>query len=136
MTRSAWVIVVTLLAVLAIASTIGDNSRPQYIWNSHAERTARTLQPALAITFASHDPVAAIPLEPLASALAEGGYLPRGVPLLKRVFALPGQTVCRIGTRISVDGIAAEPAREHDSAAGRCRPGTAAVSSPPTKSFS
>jgi type IV secretory pathway protease TraF len=33
MTRSAWVIVVTLLAVLAIASTIGDNSRPQYIWN-------------------------------------------------------------------------------------------------------
>ncbi|MBQ8101692.1 MAG: conjugative transfer signal peptidase TraF [Afipia broomeae] len=115
MTRSAWVIVVTLLAVLAIASTIGDNSRPQYIWN---------LTPSVPLgLYSLHSPshlrvttlVAAIPLEPLASALAEGGYLPRGVPLLKRVFALPGQTVCRIGTRISVDGIAAEPAREHDS---------------------
>jgi type IV secretory pathway protease TraF len=52
--------------------------------------------------------------EPLATALADGGYLPRGVPLLKRVFALSGQTVCRLGLQITVDGVAAEPARERN----------------------
>jgi conjugative transfer signal peptidase TraF len=36
--------------------------------------------------------------------LAERGYLPTNVPLLKRVAALSGQTVCRIGARITIDG--------------------------------
>ena len=103
------------LAVISLLATVGAQPRPHYIWN---------LTPSVPLgLYSLHSPshlrvttlVAAIPLEPLASALAEGGYLPRGVPLLKRVFALPGQTVCRIGTRISVDGSAAEPAREHDS---------------------
>ena len=49
----------------------------------------------------------------------DNSYLPRGVPLLKRIFALSGQIVCRIGTQINVDGIAAAPARERD---GRGRP--------------
>jgi type IV secretory pathway protease TraF len=33
--------------------------------------------------------------EPLATVLAEGGYLPSGVPLIKRILAMPGQSVCR-----------------------------------------
>ena len=33
-------------------------------------------------------------------------YLPKGVPLLKHVLALPGQTVCRSGRTITVDGVA------------------------------
>jgi Signal peptidase, peptidase S26 len=47
------------------------------------------------------------------------GYLPTGVPMLKRVLALPGQTVCRNGHTISVDGIEMGEARERD---GRGRP--------------
>ena len=39
--------------------------------------------------------VAVQPPEPLATFLADGRYLPRGMPMLKRVLALPGQTVCR-----------------------------------------
>ena len=35
--------------------------------------------------------VVAMPPEPLATFLADGGYLPRGVPLIKRILALPGQ---------------------------------------------
>ena len=35
------------------------------------------------------------PPEPLPSFLVERGYLAEGVPLLKRVLALPGQAVCR-----------------------------------------
>jgi conjugative transfer signal peptidase TraF len=36
--------------------------------------------------------------------LAERQYLPTNVPLLKRVAALSGQTVCRVGGRITIDG--------------------------------
>jgi conjugative transfer signal peptidase TraF len=45
------------------------------------------------------------PPEAVASFLAARGYLARGVPLLKRVRALPGQTVCRTGRAITVDGM-------------------------------
>ena len=53
--------------------------------------------------------------EPLATFLADRRYLPRGIPLLKRVLALPGQTVCRDQLGITVDKIEMGSAREHDS---------------------
>ena len=40
---------------------------------------------------------------------------PNGVPLIKRVLALPGQTVCRNELLITVDGIGMGAALEHDS---------------------
>lgn len=58
--------------------------------------------------------VAVVPPEPLASFLAAGDYLPRGVLMLKRVLALPGQTVCRDGLVITIDKVAAGMARERD----------------------
>ncbi|WP_407808323.1 S26 family signal peptidase, partial [Staphylococcus aureus] len=45
---------------------------------------------------------------------ADGGYLPRGVPLLKRVAGLPGQRVCRSGRTITVDGRAIGDALDRD----------------------
>ena len=60
------------------------------------------------------DLVVAFPPEPLATFLAEGGYLPRGVPLIKRILALPEQTVCRKDLAITVDGIEMGAARERD----------------------
>ena len=54
------------------------------------------------------------PPEPLASFLGDRGYLPKGEPLLKRVLALPGQTVCRTDRTITVDGIAMGEALERD----------------------
>ena len=54
------------------------------------------------------------PSEPLASFIADRGYLPKGVPLLKRVLALPGQTVCRVGRTITIDAIAMGDALEAD----------------------
>jgi type IV secretory pathway protease TraF len=56
----------------------------------------------------------AFPPEDLATRLAEGGYLPRGVPLIKRVLALPGQHVCRRELTIIVDGIEMGAAHERD----------------------
>src|SRR3546814_19672533 len=60
------------------------------------------------------DLVAVRPPEPLAAFLSDGGYLPRGVPLMKHVAALPGQRVCRNGNAITVDGIAMGDALDHD----------------------
>ena len=99
-----------------LVSTIGPKPPPHYIWNltPSVPRGLYALQPPrhLRITML----VVAQPPEPLATELDRGGYLPRGVPLIKRIFALSGQTVCRVGTRVSVDGIDASPARERAAA--------------------
>ena len=72
--------------------------------------------------------------EPLASFLAERGYLPRGVPLLKHVLALPGQRVCRTGPAITVDGMPMGDALDRDRLGRRCPSGRAAARSPTAKS--
>jgi type IV secretory pathway protease TraF len=60
------------------------------------------------------DLIVAFPPESLSTFLAEGGYLARGVPLIKRILALPGQTVCREKLMITVDGIEMGAARKRD----------------------
>ena len=50
----------------------------------------------------------------LATFLDERRYLPKGVPLLKHVLALPGQTVCRSDRTITVDGFTVGGALERD----------------------
>ena len=61
------------------------------------------------------DLVVVRPPEPLAEFLADRTYLPRGVPLLKHVSALSGQSVCRKGLAVTIDGAAIGDARERDS---------------------
>lgn len=61
------------------------------------------------------DLVIIMPPPALAAFLAARGYLPKGVPLLKRVLALGGQTVCRDGLDILAYGAAYGRARERDS---------------------
>jgi conjugative transfer signal peptidase TraF len=61
------------------------------------------------------------PPEALAVFLGKRGYLAMGVPLLKHVLALPGQTVCRTGLTITVDGMAMGRALARDRA-GRILP--------------
>ena len=63
--------------------------------------------------------VAVRPPDALAAFLNLNGYLPAGVPMLKRILALPGQTVCRTGVTITVDGLEMGQARKRD---GRARP--------------
>lgn len=58
--------------------------------------------------------VLAEPPQSLAEFLADGGYLPLGVPLLKRVEAMPGQIVCRHGRALTVDGEHRADALERD----------------------
>lgn len=59
--------------------------------------------------------VVVLPHETLAERLADGRYLPKGVPMLKRVLALPGQTACRRDHAITNDDVEVGIARESDS---------------------
>jgi conjugative transfer signal peptidase TraF len=107
-------IVVTFGAVALVMSTMGE-ATPAYIWNvsKSVPIGLYQLQPAgrLAVT----ELVAVRTPEPLATFLDLNGYLPIGVPMLKRVLALPGQTVCRKGLTITVDAIEMGEALSRDS---------------------
>lgn len=111
-------VLMMLGCAVALLPTIGVKLATHYIWNASESVPVGLyrLQPAgkLGVT----DLVAVEPPEPLATFLADGGYLPRRVPMLKRILALPGQTVCRNALTITVDDITMGDARERD---GRSR---------------
>ncbi len=64
--------------------------------------------------FEATDLVAVDAPEPLATFLATRGYLPKGVPLLKRVLGVSGQTVCRSNLTVTVDGVEVGAALKRD----------------------
>ena len=105
----------TVVASSALLATMGARPAKQYIWN--ASESVPTglyrLQP-IGEPFVT-ELVAVEPPELLATFLADRRYLPRGVPMLKRVLALPKQTVCRDNLTITVNSIELGEARERDS---------------------
>jgi conjugative transfer signal peptidase TraF len=107
-----------IVAMGFLLSTIGRTT-PRYIWNASNSVPIGLyrVQPATQLTVT--ELVAVQPPDLLAAFLDLNGYLPIGVPMLKRVLALPGQTVCRNGLTVVVDGIDIGDARERD---GRGRP--------------
>jgi conjugative transfer signal peptidase TraF len=107
-------IVVTFGAVALVLSTMGE-ATPAYIWNASKSVPIGLYQLQPAGKLALTELVAVRPPEPLATFLDLNGYLPIGVPMLKRVLALPGQTVCRKGPTISVDAIDMGEALSRDS---------------------
>ena len=119
MTRRWKIAGVSAAGILFIALTALCRPAPWLVWNAsesvpiglYAVRPVARLEVA--------ELVVAYPPEPLASFLAEGDYLPDGLPLLKHVAALSGQTVCRKGAAVSVDGIVLALAQKHDHAGRR-----------------
>ncbi|MGA7804701.1 S26 family signal peptidase [Bradyrhizobium sp.] len=111
--------VVALLTTLGIAtvllSTIVAKPVPRLLWNASGSVPTGLYALKANGRLAVSQLVAVQPPEPLAAFLADRRYLPRGVPLLKRVLALPGQTVCRNQLAITVDKIEIGAARLHDS---------------------
>jgi type IV secretory pathway protease TraF len=81
--------------------------------------------------------VAIRPPAPLATFLDLNGYLPIGVPMLKRILAVPEQTVCRTGLSQLPSTASRSGKRASAMAvADRCLSGRDAASLPPTKSLS
>jgi conjugative transfer signal peptidase TraF len=113
MTRFGWVMA-TCGAVLVIGATALLHPAPRLIWNASASVPIGlyAVHPAGALQFGELLVVTAP--EPLAMFLDERRYLPKGIPLLKHVAALPGQTVCRTGDTISIDGSIVGAALDRD----------------------
>jgi conjugative transfer signal peptidase TraF len=108
----------TIAATGLLLSTIGGTT-PFYVWNATDSVPLGLYRLHPVTTLSVPELVAVRPPDLLATFLDLNGYLPIGVPMLKRVLALPGQTVCRNDLSIAVDGIDVGEAHERD---GRGRP--------------
>lgn len=112
---TAWkTLALTLLASGAVVLPSVASPPPQLIWNASASVPIGLYRMQLEPEPKVSDIVVVRPPEPLVGFLSDGGYLPRGVPLLKHVAALGGQRVCRTGAAISIDGVMVGKALSHD----------------------
>jgi conjugative transfer signal peptidase TraF len=106
----------TALGVLGVSYPAVTQMPVKLIWNASASAPIGLYTIDFAGRFDLAELVAVDAPEPLATFLAERGYLPKGVPLLKRILAVAGQTVCRIGLTITVDGAEVGAALQRDRA--------------------
>ncbi len=111
----AWTtLALTLFATGAVVLPSVASPPPQLIWNASASvpiglyRVKPEPEPKVP------DIVVVRPPEALVWFLSDGGYLPRGVPLLKHVAAVGGQRICRMGAAVSIDGVMVGEALGHD----------------------
>jgi len=110
--RLGTMVLTSVAAALSLAS-LGE-SAPVLIWNASESVPIGLYRLVPAEPLFVTELVAIRPPEPLASFLDFNGILPAGVPMLKRVLALPGQTVCRDGLTIIVDDVEVGEARQRD----------------------
>lgn len=97
----------TLIAATVVAATLATLALPEtrfLVWNT----TASVPTGLYWIRDMRHryvgERVAIQPPPALRRLLDERGYLPTGVPLLKRVAAVRGQRVCRFSHGVTIDG--------------------------------
>lgn len=114
MSRRA-IIAAMLVSSALVAAPVWLDYRPALIWNASASAPIGLYRLAPTERLNIGDYVVVAPPEPLAAFLAERGYLPLGLPLIKRVLARPA----------SATGSAA-----------RCPPGRAVARSSTAKSSS
>jgi len=113
MTRCAWFFG-TYFVVLVVGASAAMPVAPRLLWNETASVPVGLYRVRLGSALHIGD-MAAIRLpDRLALLLAQRGYLPFGVPLLKPVAALPGQTVCRAKNIISIEGAHVGDALDRD----------------------
>jgi conjugative transfer signal peptidase TraF len=113
MTRFGW-LMTTYCSVLVIGVTALFHPAPRLIWNASASVPIGLYAVHPAGTLQTGELLVVTPPAPLATFLDKRNYLPKGVPLLKHIAALPGQTVCRTGDTISIDGSAVGAALDAD----------------------
>ena len=107
------VIVVAVIGVfLGVASPFHP---PLLVWNASASVPIGLYAIERPTDLHLADFVIVRPPEQLETFLADRNYLPRGVPLVKHVLALAGQSVCRSGFVITIDAVAVANARGSDS---------------------
>ena len=96
-----------MLAVLLLLVASALHARPLVVWNATASTPVGlwlVLPAASRKRLRVGDYVLFRPDRRSARLFARRGYLPRGVPLLKRVAATAGQSVCERDGEVSIDG--------------------------------
>jgi conjugative transfer signal peptidase TraF len=116
------IVVTTCAATLFVALTSLFHPTPKLLWNASASVPIGLYAVRRAFPLHVGELVAVMPPTPLGQFFAARHYLPLGQPLLKHILALPGQTVCRNGRAVTVDGAAVGEALERDRF-GRALPG-------------
>ena len=89
-------------------------SPPVLLWNASASVPIGLYAVHRPAKLRVGDIVVALPPKPLAAYLDARRSLPEGVPLVKPIAALAGQTICRIDRLVSIDGVTLAEAQEHD----------------------
>ena len=115
--RRPWLHATALSAALfagLFAAVAALAPQPRLVWNASASMPVGLYRVDVGRGAAAGDLLLVEPPEDIAALLAARGYLPRGVPLLKRVAATEGALVCRTGSFVTIDGVGAARVRASD----------------------
>jgi len=112
---------VAFITVGAIALSTAIDMPTVFLWNASPSAPIGLYRLQSIDHLGPRDLVAVAAPDSIAAFIAERGYLPPDIPLLKHVAGLPGQVVCRIGGSITVDRVAVGEAQHTDSR-GRTMP--------------
>jgi conjugative transfer signal peptidase TraF len=102
--RGAGVIAAALTLCAYAVTSPGSPSRAAFVWNATASAPVGLYRVTRVRALARGDLVLAIPAPPLAAFADARGYLPLGVPLVKRIAAVAGDAVCTRGNAVFIDG--------------------------------
>lgn len=94
---------IPILAVAGIA-VLWSPRAPFLIWNASASAPIGLYVLHQTVIVARDDLVLAIPPQAAARLATKRGYLPAGVPLVKRVAALASDMICSTRARITING--------------------------------
>ncbi|RVH62686.1 S26 family signal peptidase [Sinorhizobium meliloti] len=114
MTRFAWIIA-TYVSAFFSAGVVFFHPQKKLIWNASGSAPIGLYRIEPVEQLDVTELAVVMPSDALASFLEQRGYLPKGVPLLKRVLAFSGTKVCRHDKAISAYGMVYGEALERDS---------------------
>jgi conjugative transfer signal peptidase TraF len=106
-----------LLAGVVAAATLATLTVPvaRYaVWNATASVPTGLYAIRGRASLHVGERVAILPPPALRRLLAERGYLPTGIPLVKRIAAVSGQRICRFGHGVTIDRTYVAAARAGD----------------------
>ncbi|WP_234053412.1 MULTISPECIES: S26 family signal peptidase [unclassified Xanthobacter] len=114
MTRRALTLAAMLAGVTLVVAPAWSRPDIRFVWNASASVPVGLYRIVPGATVDVTDLAVVMPPAELAGFLDARGYLPRGLPLVKRVLALSGTEVCRTGADIIAYGMAYGRAWERD----------------------